>query len=117
MAESPPKTGAIPTKGDPVDEPLMKKGDSDPLFNPPGLKARKTSMGLAPAPHLGGAKTDAVDAEARRQRVLARIAGLDTKPPPKTPSTAPTTPPRPGSDGPAQARSPTTPGVAPQGRL
>ena len=54
-----------------------KKGASDPLFNPTGLKTRQTVMGLAPAPHLGGASPPVTEAEDRKQRVLARIAAAD----------------------------------------
>jgi len=50
------------------------KGESDPLFHPPNLKTRKTVMGLAPAPHLGGSTPAevAAEAEARKERVLGR---------------------------------------------
>ncbi len=54
-------------------------------------------MGLAPAPHLGGANRAAVtEAEARKQRVLARIAAMDARGPQSPtgpPPPARTTPP------------------------
>lgn len=97
MAESPPGGGG--PNGDQA-EGQPKKGSSDALFNPPGLKTRKTVMGLAPAPHLGGADrtvaTAASEAEARKQRVLARIAAggrpperMETGPPPPQTVTQP----------------------------
>jgi Mrp family chromosome partitioning ATPase len=80
-----------------------KKGPSDPLFNPPGLKTRKTVMGLAPAPHLGGDNRGAVnEAEARKARVLARIAAMENQ---SSPGVAP---PAPGSSAP-QAIEPLPP--------
>lgn len=80
MAESPSRGGA-PNAEDASDT-SATKGESDPLFNPPGLKTRRTVMGLAPAPHLGGAKgggTLLTEAEERKQRVLSRIATMDGK--------------------------------------
>lgn len=81
MSEAPPPKGDPPNAGadasDGAAEP-KKKGDSDPLFNPPNLTRRTTVMGLAPAPHLGGlsgspgAQARAEEA-ARRQRVLNRL--------------------------------------------
>lgn len=110
MAESPSR-GGPPNADDAKESASATKGESDPLFNPPGLNKRRTVMGLAPAPHLGGANrvnTQAMsDAEERKQRVLARIAAMDgkevtgpppppdatrlveTEPPPRMPSGAP----------------------------
>ncbi|OJY15845.1 MAG: hypothetical protein BGO98_24580 [Myxococcales bacterium 68-20] len=60
------------------------------------MKARRTAMGLAPAPHLGGANRAAVtEAEARKQRVLARIAAMDARGP-----QSPTGPPPPAGSSP-----------------
>ncbi len=110
MGESPPWGGGPPDGSD-RDHGKSTKGESDPLFNPPGLKTRKTFMGLAPAPHLGGANRNALsEAEARKQRVLARLAAMDpakphgptVPPPPPTHSTAP--PPAVTSSAPAVAR-------------
>lgn len=82
MAESPPRDEAPPNPGERGESP--KTGESDPLFNSAGLRTRKTVMGLAPAPHLGGANKAAVtEAEARKQRVLARIAAMDSNAPPR----------------------------------
>jgi Mrp family chromosome partitioning ATPase len=83
MAESPPQGDGENPEADRPE----KKGESDPLFHPGNLKTRKTVMGLAPAPHLGGAsRPGGNEAEARKQRVLARIAAMDarnqTGPPP-----------------------------------
>ncbi|MCW5832294.1 MAG: hypothetical protein KIS78_07645 [Labilithrix sp.] len=81
MSESPPHGGGPPKAPEGGEAP--KAGASDPLFHPPGLRMRQTVMGLAPAPHLGGANKDPLtEAEARKQRVLARIAAMDSKPPP-----------------------------------
>lgn len=65
-----------------------KPGESDPLFNPSDLK-RRTMMGIAPAPHLGGMSGSPgaiarAEAEARKQRVAAalRRGPTGTGPPP-----------------------------------
>ncbi|MBX3199642.1 MAG: hypothetical protein KF894_16020, partial [Labilithrix sp.] len=81
MSESPPHGGGPPKAHEGSEAP--KTGASDPLFHPPNLRMRQTVMGLAPAPHLGGVdKNPLTEAEARKQRVLARIAAMDSKPPP-----------------------------------
>jgi Mrp family chromosome partitioning ATPase len=131
MAESPSR-GGPPNADDAGDGAAAKKGESDPLFNPPGLKQRRTVMGLAPAPHLGGANRPLSDAEQRKQRVLARIAAVgeagddeeptlfrpstpgetrlvETDPPPRMPSAAPprpTAPPTYGSSTVIMAQNP-----------
>ncbi|MDF2692724.1 MAG: hypothetical protein K0S65_1107 [Labilithrix sp.] len=92
MGDSPPWGGGPPDGSDPANQP--KKGESDPLFNPPGLQTRKTVMGLAPAPHLGGANRAALtEAEARKQRVLARIAAMEGRAEPTGPPPPQTNPP------------------------
>lgn len=88
MAESPPRGGA-PSAEDGTSEATVKPGESDPLFHPPGLKTRRTVMGLAPAPHLGGARGAVTEAEERKQRVLARIAAIDGKADPTGPPPPP----------------------------
>lgn len=77
MSERPRVGSSVPPRGDEaIDGPEQKKrGESDPLFDPTGLKRRSTFMGMAPAPHLGGA-SGALGAralseeEARRQQRL-----------------------------------------------
>jgi Mrp family chromosome partitioning ATPase len=97
MAESPSRDRDPNT--DDASGDATAKGESDPLFSPGGLKTRRTVMGLAPAPHLGGSSArssgaSATEAEERKQRVLARIAAMDggkdvTGPPPPLESNAP----------------------------
>ena len=97
MAEPPPRGGVTPEGGEQAADGLPKKrGESDPLFQRAELKTRKTVMGLAPAPHLGGASPAAIsDAEARKQRALARLASMEasaqaqTGPPPPMESAPP----------------------------
>jgi hypothetical protein len=86
MAE-PPR--APPDAGDEAKaEAPETKGESDPLFNPIGLKRRTTVMGLAPAPHLGGLSGSPgaqarAEEEARKARVAARLNS--TRPQPLAP--------------------------------
>ncbi|MBX3221821.1 MAG: CpsD/CapB family tyrosine-protein kinase [Labilithrix sp.] len=92
MAESPPG-GRAPEGGDKASDARPKSGESDPLFNPPGLAARRTVMGLAPAPHTGGANRGIMsEAEERKQRVLARIAAMESGRPPAESRTGPPPP-------------------------
>ncbi len=95
-----------------------KKGASDPLFNPPGLKTRKTVMGLAPPPHLGGANPRAAEAEDRKQRVLARIAAADANDAPPGKPLARSAPPQGGpSPTPRAYSGPPAAGRPPESRI
>lgn len=98
MGQSPPWDGGPPNGSDST-RPEPPKGEFDALSDPSALKARKTVMGIAPAPHLGGTnRAPITDAEARKQRVLARLAAMDARGPQSLP-------------GPSPARSMPPPGV------
>lgn len=83
MAESPPRPGASPAKGEAAEG---KSGDSQrPAAEQSGGKRHATMMGLAPAPHLGGLDASAggsarAEADARRKRILERLNSLSTTP-------------------------------------
>jgi Mrp family chromosome partitioning ATPase len=85
------------------------------------MKTRKTLMGLPPAPHLRANAKERESAEARKQRVLSRIAALDASSrgkasaprpassrPPPTGATSGTGPPPPGPSASVAPKESTT---------
>ncbi|HVJ91646.1 MAG TPA: hypothetical protein VM580_17710, partial [Labilithrix sp.] len=90
MAESPHGRGA-PNADDGANEAApRKRAESDSLIPPGGLKPRRTVMGLAPAPHLGGAsRAGSNESESRKARVAQRLAEIDAAQPRPTGPPAP----------------------------